>query len=87
MKEGSDLESVLLSGVSQGEKEKYHVTSLVCGTKRDDTNGLTYETETHILRERTYGCPGGQVGGGTVRECGRDMHTLLYSKWITKKTH
>ena len=26
-----DLESVILSEVSQTEKEKYHVTSLICG--------------------------------------------------------
>ena len=26
-----DLESVILSKVSQTEKEKYHMTSLICG--------------------------------------------------------
>ena len=26
-----DLESVILSEVSQTEKEKYHMTSLICG--------------------------------------------------------
>ena len=26
-----DLESIILSEVSQTEKEKYHMTSLVCG--------------------------------------------------------
>ena len=25
------------------------------------------------------------MGGGTVRECGMDMYTLLYLKWITNK--
>ena len=79
-KEGLDLESVMLSEVSQTEKGKYRVTSLVCGMKRDDTNGLVYKTEAHRLRERTSGCPGGRMGGGTVRECGMDMHTRLYSK-------
>ena len=28
---------------------------------------------------------GGRVGGGTVREFGMDMCTLLYLKWITNK--
>ena len=28
-----DLESVILSGTSQTEKEKYHMISLICGNK------------------------------------------------------
>ena len=30
-----DLESVLLSEVSQTEKEKYHMTSLTCGIQKE----------------------------------------------------
>ena len=37
--------------------------------KRNDTNVLTKQNETHRLREQTYGC----------------LHTLLYLNWITKK--
>ena len=36
-----DLESVTLNEVRQSEKENYHMTSLICGIKRNDTNELT----------------------------------------------
>ena len=49
--------------------------------ERNDTNELTYKTETHSVRERTYDCQ----GEGIVREFGMDMYTLLYLKWITNK--
>ena len=29
--------------------------------------------------------PVGRMGGGTVRECGMDMYTLLYLQWVTNK--
>ena len=46
-----DLEIVVLSKVSQTEKERYCVTSLLCEIyKKDDTNELTYKIETHRLR-------------------------------------
>ena len=43
----TDLEMVLLSEVSQTEKERYHVTSLTCG---NDTNKLIHKTETESQR-------------------------------------
>ena len=39
-----DLKSVILSGVSQTEKEKYHMTSFACGIY-NDTNALIYKME------------------------------------------
>ena len=48
--------------------------------KRNDPNDLlTKQKETH--RKQTYGCQ----GEGIVREFGKAMYTLLYSKWIAKK--
>ena len=42
-----DLESIILSEVSQTEKDKYHMISLICGIfKKNDTNELPYKTET-----------------------------------------
>ena len=42
-----DLEIVILSEVSQTEKEKYQMTSLICGIfKKNDANEFTYKTET-----------------------------------------
>ena len=45
----TDLETVILSEVSQREKGKYHMISLICGIylkKRKETNELIYKTET-----------------------------------------
>ena len=44
-------------------------------------NLLTKQKETHRLRKRIYGCQ----GKGIVRDFGKVMYTLLYSKWITNK--
>ena len=41
-----NLEIVILSEVSQTEKDKYHMTSLICGILKKGTNELTYKTET-----------------------------------------
>ena len=39
-----DLEIIILSEVSQKEKDRYHMISLIYGIR--DTNELIYETET-----------------------------------------
>ena len=76
------LESVILSEVSQ-RSIIWH--PLYVESKRKpkihDTNELTYKTETNRLRKQTYGCR----GEGIVREFGKIMYTVLYSKWITNK--
>ena len=41
---------------------------------------LRRQQETHTLRKQTYGCQ----EEGIVREFGKVMYTLLYSKWITR---
>ena len=40
-----DLEIVILSEVSQTQKDKYHMISLICGIKKKGTNELIYKTE------------------------------------------
>ena len=41
-----DLEMIILSEVNQTEKDKYHMTSLICGIiKKNDTNEHIYKTE------------------------------------------
>ena len=40
-----DLEIVILSEVSQREKEKYHMISLICGIQKKETNEPIYKTE------------------------------------------
>ena len=56
-----DLEIIILSEVSQTEKDKYHMISLICGIlkKKKDTNELISKTErdsqTHRHRKQTSG--------------------------------
>ena len=41
-----DLEIIIVSEVSQKEKDKYHMTLLLCGILKNYTNELIYKTET-----------------------------------------
>ena len=56
----TDLENVMLSEVSQAEKEKHPMTPLICGIQKEmiQMNLLTKQKEIHRLRKRTCGCPG-----------------------------
>ena len=38
-----NLEIIILSEVSQTEKDKYHMMSLICVSKKTDTNELIYK--------------------------------------------
>ena len=62
-----DLEIIILSEVSQTEKDKYHMISLTCELlkkKKKDTNELISKTETHRHRKQAYGYQRGKGGGG-----------------------
>ena len=48
-----DLDIVILSEVSQTEKGKYHMISLICGILKNDTNELIYETEIDSQTQKT----------------------------------
>ena len=70
------LEIITLSGVSQKEKDKYHMMSW---NIKYDTNELIYETETESLdiENRLVVAKGEGVG---VSRC-----KLLYVEWINNK--
>ena len=72
-----DLEIVILSEVSQTEKQK-HVTSLICGIQKDmmQMNLFTKQKQTHRLREQIYGC-WGKYRRSIAREFEMDGYTLL----------
>ena len=60
-----DLEMIILSEVSQTEKDKYHIISLICGILKNDTNELIYKTETDPQTSKTnLWLPEGKGGGG-----------------------
>ena len=56
-----DLESIILSEVSQTEKEKYPMTSFICGIYEEmiQINLLKKQKETYRFGEQAYGCWGG----------------------------
>ena len=43
-----DLEIVILSEVSQTEKDKYRMILLICGILKNGTNELIYKTEIEL---------------------------------------
>ena len=48
-----DLEMIILSEVSQTEKNKQHIISLTCGIKNNDTNELNYKAEIDSQTQKT----------------------------------
>ena len=59
-----DLESVIQSEVSQREKNKYHMTSLIRGIYKHKMIQMnSFTKQTHRLRKQTYGCQRGNVVG------------------------
>ena len=57
------------------------ISLITWNVKRNDTNELTKQIETHRLTKCTYGW----WGKGIIREFRMVMHTLLYLNWITNK--
>ena len=59
-----NLDTDLLSEVSQKEKVKYSRISLICQVqKMIQMNLFTKQKQTQILREQKYGCEGGNDAG------------------------
>ena len=50
---------------------------------KNETDELTEQKQTHRLRGGTYGCEGGRMGEGIVREFGMD--TRLCLTWRTHR--
>ena len=59
-----DLEIIILSEVSQTEKDKYYMISLICGIyKITQMNLFTKQKQTHRHRKQTYGYQRGKGEG------------------------
>ena len=51
------LEIIILSAVSQAEKDKYHVIPLICGIQNMTQMNLSMkQKQNHRRREQTGGC-------------------------------
>ena len=79
-----ELETLILSKVSQKEKDKYHMIShiwnLIYGT-----NERFHRKEHHVLGEQTYGCQGEGGGSGMDWELGVNRCRLLPLEWISNE--
>ena len=59
------LEILILSEVSQKEKDKHHRISLICDLQDGTMNLSTKQKQTRTHREQTCGCQeGGERGSG-----------------------
>ena len=79
-----DLETGILSEVSQTEKEKYCMTSLICGIQKEMMQ-MNLQNRKRLTENKLMTAKEEEWGEGIVREFGIDMYTLLYLKWITNK--
>ena len=48
-----DPEMIILSEISQTEKNKYYMISLLCGIYTNDANELIYKTEIYSWTQKT----------------------------------
>ena len=74
-----DLEIVILSEVSQTEKDKYHMISLIHGILKNGTNEFIYKTNRLIDVENKLMVTKDKAGGINW-ECGINRYTLQYIK-------
>ena len=51
-----DLEGIMLSEISQTEKDKYHMISLICGIYNKNQNKQTNRSETDLYRQHFDDC-------------------------------
>ena len=82
-----DPEIITLNEVSQTEKDKYYMISLLCGIRKIvKMNLFTKQKQTHRHRKQTYGYQRGR-GGGINWEFEINRCTLSYIKQINKRMH
>ena len=78
-----ELETLILSEVSQKEKHKYHMISHICHLIYS-TNKPFHKKETHRLGEGTCGSQEGGGESGMDWEFGVNRYKLLHLEWISK---
>jgi len=80
------LEINILSEVSQKEKYKYHVISLIWGIQNmAQVNLSTKQKQTHRHRKQTCDCQGRRGGSGMDGEFGVGSCKLLHLEWISNE--
>ena len=82
-----DLEIIILNEVSQKEKDKCHVISLICGTQNIAQKNLSVkQNQTYRHREQDLWLPSeGESQGGMDWGFWISRYKLLYIGWINNK--
>ena len=78
-----DLEIVILSEVSQEEKNRYQIISLMCGILENDTDNLFAKRNRQMWRTNLWISRG--VLGRMGWEIGIDIYILLCIKQVTNE--
>ena len=74
-----DLEMIILSQVSQTDKDKYHMISLIVEYKNMiQMNLFTKQKQTHRHRKQTYGYQRGKGRRDNLGAWGQQVHTIIY---------
>ena len=82
-----DPESIILNEVSQAEKDKYYMISLIFGIQKIvKMNLFTKQKQTHRHRKQTYSYQRGR-GGGINWEFEINRCTLSYIKQVNKRVY
>ena len=77
---------IILIEVSQKEKDKYHMISLICGVYKNNTSELIYKTETDSQTSKTnLRFPKREGWRGINQEVRINRYTLIYIKSIINK--
>ena len=80
-----DLEIIILSKISQKEKDEYHMISFICRMWKKDENEFIYKMETDPQTQKTNMVTKGEGRGGINQQGGINIYTLLYIKQIINK--
>ena len=83
-----DLEYIMLSKISQKEKDKYHTISLICGIYLKEMiqmNLFTKQKPTCRYQKQMHGYQTGNVGRRINQALQLNTHILLYIRKITNK--
>ena len=75
-----DLKVIILSEVSQTEKDISYDISYMQNLKKNTTNALIYKTETDFKKKQTYGYQMKTWQGRTNKDLGINKDTLLRIK-------
>ena len=81
-----DLEIIILSEVSQTEKDEYDIAYMQNLKKKKDANELIYKAAIDPQTQETnLWLPKGKEEGGINQEFGINIYTLLHVKQVTNK--